>query len=199
HELAGADGKPLEVVHRDVSPQNLLVTARGVVKVIDFGVAKAQGRLAGNTTTGFIRGKVRYMPPEQALGRPVDRRADVWALAAVLRVLLTGAAPYDGASEMVVLDQIARGEAPSPLPSDVPMEVSRVIDRALSPDVARRHPTAASLRSALEDALAQLGKRPTSDDVARWLDKELPELAAGRKKLLAAAKDPASARAESAP
>src|SRR6185437_5310470 len=93
HELKGEDGKPLEVVHRDVSPHNILVSTKGVAKVIDFGIAKARDRLAGETNAGVLKGKIQYMAPEQALGRVVDRRADLWAIGVSLYHLITGKPP----------------------------------------------------------------------------------------------------------
>ena len=80
HELSDSHGENLGVVHRDVSPQNILVTAAGAVKVIDFGVAKARNRRAGETAEGVVKGKVRYMAPEQVKNENVDRRADIWAI-----------------------------------------------------------------------------------------------------------------------
>ena len=94
HEAVGEDGVPLEVVHRDVSPQNIIVGVDGVARVVDFGVAKAVGRLQ-TTTDGRIKGKIAYMPPEQLRGRPVDRRADVYAPRGVV---LLGAALLGNAS-----------------------------------------------------------------------------------------------------
>ncbi|MDF2695735.1 MAG: serine/threonine protein kinase, partial [Labilithrix sp.] len=90
HELHGPDGMPLEVVHRDVSPQNILVTVRGTIKLIDFGVAKARERRTEDTTAGTLKGKIEYMAPEQARGERIDRRADVYAVGAVLYELLSG-------------------------------------------------------------------------------------------------------------
>src|SRR5205823_4340151 len=79
HELRDAEGNDLHVVHRDVSPQNILVGGAGIAKVIDFGIAKARDRLAGETSTGSLKGKIQFMAPEQAVGKPIDRRADVWS------------------------------------------------------------------------------------------------------------------------
>src|SRR5262249_54070569 len=88
HELADRQGKSLGVVHRDVSPHNILVGSAGSVKVIDFGVAKARDRGAGETRSGIVKGKLRYMAPEQAQGRALDRRADLWALGVCLYELV---------------------------------------------------------------------------------------------------------------
>src|SRR3984885_7961638 len=97
HELHDDQGQPLEIVHRDVSPQNLLVATTGAVKVIDFGIAKAHNRKQGETRTGVVKGKIQYMAPEQVKkGRTVDRRADVWSLGVCLHELVAGRPPYGG-------------------------------------------------------------------------------------------------------
>src|SRR6478752_2028350 len=112
HELKDAEGAPLGVVHRDVSPQNILVTSRGVAKLIDFGVAKARDRVSGDTSTGLFKGKVQYMAPEQALGRPVDARADLWAVGAILYTFASGDPPFQGDNQVQTLYQLTTGKAP---------------------------------------------------------------------------------------
>src|SRR2546430_11137552 len=94
HELCDPRGQVLGVVHRDVSPHNILVNSNGAAKVIDFAVAKARDRHAEETSTGILKGKIHYMAPEQAMGKPVDRRADVWAIGAILYRMLAGKAPF---------------------------------------------------------------------------------------------------------
>jgi eukaryotic-like serine/threonine-protein kinase len=94
HELTDDVGQLLNVVHRDVSPQNVMVTEAGTVKVIDFGVAKATGRASEQTRAGLIKGKLEYLSPEVALGRPADRRADIWAVGAVLYQIFGGHPPF---------------------------------------------------------------------------------------------------------
>ena len=108
HELRDRGGAPLEIVHRDISPHNILVGVQGTAKVIDFGIAKARDRSAGDTRTGSFKGKVKYMAPEQAiLPKTTDRRADVWAVGAVLYSLLAKRSPYEGDNDMATLMQLA--------------------------------------------------------------------------------------------
>jgi serine/threonine-protein kinase len=171
HELADREGHPLGVVHRDVSPHNVLVSATtGVAKLIDFGVAKAQGRLGGNTTAGVIKGKVRFMAPEQALGGEVDRRADVWSVGATLQYLLTGTYPYASNNDLEVLMALTQGTAPAPLPSTVHPKIAEVVARALVPDATKRYPTALALSRAIESAMAAANCRASTADVVTYLE-----------------------------
>src|SRR5262249_55669081 len=100
HELKDASGVPQGVVHRDVSPDNVLVSSHGVAKIIDFGIAKARGRLT-LTRGGVGKGKISYMAPEQAAEEPIDRRTDVWAIGAVLFRALCGHPPFDSEQALV--------------------------------------------------------------------------------------------------
>ena len=110
HELRDESGSLLDVVHRDVSPQNILVTFDGVVKIVDFGVAKAAGRAGTQTTAGQIKGKAAYMSPEQARGGSVDRRTDVFAVGILLYQLTTGKHPFRGDNEVATLYNICSDE-----------------------------------------------------------------------------------------
>jgi serine/threonine-protein kinase len=167
HELT-RDGKPLNVIHRDISPENVLITDQGQTKLIDFGIAKAADRLAGDTATGLAKGKVRYMSPEQATGRPLDRRADIWALGAVAYELLTGRAPFDAENDMARLYALA-GTMPVPeLQQTVPAALRVIVQRALSRDLDERFATAAEMRAALENALDEQPERVTTDTVAAF-------------------------------
>jgi len=163
HELRGDDGAPLGVVHRDVSPQNIMVTDSGVAKVIDFGIAKAVGRLAENTRTGLIKAKIEYASPEQARVEPCDRRADVWALGMTLYELLAGDLPYRGRNDAETLTKLTSGKPPPQLPSTVPPAVSAIVMRALQHDRERRFPTTQEMGRALEAAMSS---PTTSEHVA---------------------------------
>jgi serine/threonine-protein kinase len=184
HELRGADGALLGIVHRDVSPQNILVNELGHVKLIDFGVAKATGRLAAETATGIMKGKVPYMAPEQALGVPVDRRADIWSMGAVAFFLLAGACPFDAANDAARIIRAVTGEAPDPLPPSVPPAVASVVLRALTREAKGRFATAAEMRDALEGAAKRTASTATSEDVARFFAESFADSAAARKKML---------------
>jgi len=184
HELRDRRrGAQLDVVHRDVSPQNILVSSDGVVKVIDFGIAKAQSRIAAETTDGALKGKLVYMAPEQALGRPLDRRADIWSMGAVLYELLAGTPPFKGETEAATFAFITSGLPPQPLPSDVPAPVAEVVFRAIGP-LDRRYSTAAELQRAIEDAMVTNHLATTSADVAAYVQKHLGERLSARSTLI---------------
>lgn len=168
HELHDRHGALMNVVHRDVSPQNVLVRSVGTAAVIDFGIAKARDRLAEETRAGNLKGKVRYMAPEQALGKPVDRRVDVWALGAMLFEIFAGKGPYEGGSEIAALQRLVKGQKPAELPPTVPEPVRRVVAQALAPNRDERLPTAEALAHALEGAITELGERMSSSQVAEF-------------------------------
>jgi serine/threonine-protein kinase len=195
HELKDADGATLGVVHRDVSPQNILITVEGVAKLIDFGVAKARDRLIGETNTGFVKGKVQYMAPEQALGKNVDRRADLWAVGAVLYHLLANRPPFEAENQLAMLHVLTSGNPPAALPPRIPSRVVEVVERALTHDPDKRFQTAAEMRSAIERS----GLAATTDDVAECLRTYLGAHAEARRQALAAALQAAGARASLVP
>src|SRR5690606_27798347 len=105
HELADFDGTPLDVVHRDVSPHNVFITFDGQVKMLDFGIAKLSGSHV-ETATGVIKGKLRYMPPEQITGEGIDRRADIFAIGVMLWEAATGTKMWQGMSEATIMNHI---------------------------------------------------------------------------------------------
>ena len=187
HGLRDKSGELLGVVHRDVSPHNILVGADGVAKVIDFGVAKARERLAGQTESGHLKGKVRYMAPEQALGQPVDRRADIWAMGAVLQFLMTGRTPYAASNDLATLHMIATEEPPAPLPFDVPASVVEVVKRALALRPDQRFPTAEEMAGALEAALLGLTTPTSVSEVTKFMSTKLSALGERRQKAVATA------------
>ncbi len=184
HELKSADGALLGVIHRDVSPQNILVTTRGVAKLIDFGIAKAKDRLSGETSSGLVKGKVKYMAPEQALGRPTDRRVDIWAIGAILYRVLAGRPPYAGANELEMLHALTSGRPPLPFSPSVPPAIGNVALRALAHDQERRFASAAEMQTAMEQAMAEIGAATSTYDVQEFIADHLLDRSAGRKQTI---------------
>jgi serine/threonine protein kinase len=169
HELGDVHGKSLNVVHRDVSPQNILISTAGVAKLIDFGVAKARRRRSEDTATGIIKGKLQYMAPEQALGRPLDRRADIWAVGATLYRLLARRPLFRSVGgPRSTIERLKSPAPPEPLPSSVPSALSSIVLKALAFEPARRYATAAELGAALAELLCG-PNHATSQDVATCL------------------------------
>ena len=144
-------------MHRDVSPQNIVLTTAGVVKLVDFGIAKAEGR-EGKTQTGIVKGKVEYMPPEQLSAKIVDHRADIFALGVVLYEAVSGKRPVD--ASVSVGDRLAGSVVTVPITERVPdinPELARIITKATAPDPKNRHQTADDLRTELEAFLEAIG------------------------------------------
>ncbi|RMG16138.1 MAG: hypothetical protein D6729_11375 [Deltaproteobacteria bacterium] len=180
HGLRADDGTPLGIVHRDISPQNILVSFAGEVKITDFGIAKAAQR-SSVTAEGIIKGKSGYMSPEQAAGRTVDARTDVFALGIVLWELLTGRALFTGATDIEILHAVQSRAVPPPssIHPDVPAELDAVVLRALERDPAARFPTAAEMESALADVLLSHAATSKELDLASMMRALFPEEANG--------------------
>jgi serine/threonine-protein kinase len=154
HELTDFDGRPLGVVHRDVSPHNVFITYDGQVKVLDFGIAKLSGAQA-DTATGVLKGKLRYMAPEQITGESVDRRADIFATGVMLWEAATGQRMWRDVSDVTIMNRILNDELPKlrEAKSDVPEPLAVIIDKCLAADPNDRYPTAEALLHDLEDFL----------------------------------------------
>jgi serine/threonine protein kinase len=204
HVLKERDGTPLGVVHRDVSPQNILISNAGTTVLIDFGVAKARDRVSQETSAGQLKGKIRYMAPEQALGRNIDHRADVWALGAILYELFAGCPPYDGPNEVATLHKLTSGTLPAPLPAYVSAPIRAVVERALAYDAEERYASALELNLALEACMVEIGEPTNAAVVAHYTGQLLAERKAARKRavdtaLAAAHGRDAAGRASSLP
>jgi serine/threonine protein kinase len=158
HELCDARGRPLHIVHRDVSPSNIIVTYHGVVKLVDFGIARAESNVQ-KTTAGMLKGKFAYVSPEQASGGDVDRRSDVFALGTVVHELLTGARLFKRESDLATLRAVeeAEIEPPSKARPDVPALLDDIVLRSLSRDSKERYQTAAELADDLSALLVTQG------------------------------------------
>jgi serine/threonine-protein kinase len=180
HELRGADGQPIGVVHRDVSPQNLLVTAGGVLKVLDFGIAKAAGA-SSKTRTGTVKGKYAYMSPEQLRGEPLDRRADVFALGVVLFEALTGRRLFWRETDFLMFKAITEEPIPraAELRPDLPHTLDAALTKALSRSRDARYATARMFGDAITGAIGAIGGAlPTSQlgaELERMFADELAE------------------------
>jgi TonB family protein len=174
HERRTADGRSAEIVHRDVSPSNILVGYDGSVKVVDFGIAKAAMRQA-ETKSGSLKGKVAYMSPEQCKGDLVDRRSDVYALGVVLYELATTTRLFKGENEYLLMDAIVNGKVPAPRQRrpDLPNELALVIMRALATDPTRRFQSADELRVALDQFAVKSGLTASTSALATYMQKLL--------------------------
>jgi serine/threonine-protein kinase len=153
HERRGADGQPLRIVHRDVTPSNVMIGYDGAIKLIDFGIAKAANRTNANITqAGALKGRMGYLSPEQIHGKPVDRRTDVFALGIVLYELTTMARAFRGASDLNTMERIVRGELtpPSDLSASYPRDLEKIVMTALAVEPEDRFQTADDMQHALE-------------------------------------------------
>jgi serine/threonine protein kinase len=152
HEKMNAEGKPLHIVHRDVSPSNVLVSYDGAVKLVDFGIARASSR--PGTTQGGLKGKIAYMSPEQCRAKAqLDRRSDLYSVGAILYELTTGQLPFTGETEYQVLNQIVNEDVPPPssVVPGYPEHLERIVLKALARDVDQRYATALELQADVED------------------------------------------------
>jgi serine/threonine-protein kinase len=171
HELKDRSGQLVGLVHRDVSPQNVLVTFDGVTKVLDFGIAKATV-LGGASQNGQLKGKVSYMAPEQVKSEAIDRRVDVFAMGTLLYVLTTGKHPFRCESEAATMYKICAPEPvlpPRKILPGYPVELERVVQQALAKEPAKRFPTANDMLRALDQALPSSMRASTDEDVGSFV------------------------------
>ncbi len=189
HELTGPDGNLLNVVHRDVSPQNILLSSKGHVKVADFGVARARGQLHKPTETGELKGKLSYMAPEQLTSKVFDRRADVFALGCCLYEATTGQRPFHGTDALETMYKLLETECikPTAILADYPKELEAIVLKALEKDAEKRYQQAEDLRVALESFLARNGRLVTDRDVSQVVKMTLQPVLDTRSKALAEA------------
>ena len=190
HEARAEDGQPLGIVHRDVSPQNVLVGVDGIPRIIDFGVAKASGKLE-STRPGEIHGKYRYMAPEQLMGRPVTAQADVYAAGVIMWELLTGRRLFDGDDERAVCAAVIQGDIrkPSVASAGVPPELDAVVLRATARELSSRYFDAREMLAAL-----QTFERAPEEEVGGWVRSLVADTIEAHRRLVEAAAGPASER-----
>jgi len=170
HRKKDEGGQPLRIVHRDISPQNILISFEGEVKLTDFGIAKATSK-ATDTDRGALRGKLLYMSPEQASGQPLDRRSDVFSLGVVFYEMITDVKPFLGTSEKGILEMVreCRVEAPRSLNARVTERLERVVMKALEKDPERRFADASEMYRDLERVLHER-QPPAATELARFMD-----------------------------
>ena len=185
HEATSEAGEPLEIVHRDVSPQNVLVGSDGIARVLDFGIARAAVRLEA-TGEGVIKGKLAYMAPEQLAGHAVTRRADIYAASVILWELLTGKRlfPPDDAGNEMYVKLLLKGEIEPPQmhAPEIGEALDRITRKGLARDPAQRFATAREMAGALEAA----GPRAHAAEIGEWLEEIAKDTLASRRELLAA-------------
>ncbi|HEY8146750.1 MAG TPA: protein kinase [Kofleriaceae bacterium] len=176
HNKRDAAGNPLNLVHRDISPQNVIASYEGEIKLIDFGIVKAEGR-ATRTLAGLVKGKFAYMSPEQLRGLPVDRRSDVFACGIVLHELLTGEPLFKRGTEFETLRRAryADIEPPSKVNPEVPPELDRIALKGLARHVDDRYQSALQFRDELWEFVRSHGCFYTRNELAAWMRQTFPE------------------------
>jgi serine/threonine protein kinase len=175
HRQSGLDGRPLTIVHRDVSPHNLMCSREGAVKVTDFGIAKAVGK-ALVTQVGVVKGKVQYMSPEQYVASDVDNRSDIFSLGVVLYQLTTGKLPRVAKDGSVAMRRVIEGQIPRPseIRPDYPEELEAIVMRALAHNPEERYPDAASLREDLLEFARENDLLAYPKELGDYVDAQVP-------------------------
>jgi serine/threonine protein kinase len=191
HEARGPDGQLMNVVHRDVSPPNIMVCADGVVKLLDFGIAKARGANS-RTRTGTVKGKNAYMSPEQILGKPLDRRSDVFALGVVMYEMLAIRRLFHRDSDFLTFKAITE----EPIPDirerrpDMPPGMRAALLQAMARDPNGRFDSAQAFGNAIRNSVATLGGPATPQDLVRLLFTDFGDEMASRDEILKVAQEP---------
>jgi serine/threonine-protein kinase len=162
--------KPLGIVHRDVSPHNILLSEQGEVKLTDFGIAKAMNKRE-QTGTGVVKGKVAFMSPEQAYGKPADQRSDLFSLGTVLYLLMVRARPFEGPTDLETLLRVQKGDflPPEAAAPDLEPEVAAIINRAMKSDVNERYQSADEMLADIEHVARNVFRPVGQTELKRWL------------------------------
>jgi serine/threonine-protein kinase len=190
HEARNLQGEPLDIVHRDVSPQNIMLSDAGHPMLFDFGVAKAKQRIQ-QTTHGELKGKLAYMAPETFRGAPVDRTVDVFGLGVVLYELLTSVCPFQRQSDLDTITALSSAviEPPSRIKVGDPA-LDAIVLKTMARERSERYQTAAQVEQALHDWARAAGVAHEAAAVADWFQRTFPDRVAARKALLARVADP---------
>ncbi len=181
HDKRDTFGKPMEIVHRDVNPRNVMLSIRGDVKLIDFGVAKATDRLE-RTRTDHVKGKFSYMAPEQISGQDIDGRADLYAVGLTLHEFLAGVSPFYGLNQIQIMHRMMHGnvaDLPNVPELPDPKALAQVYARSMARDPKERYRNAGQFRKAIEEVARQVGGLPTREQMAAFLASVDPELIDG--------------------
>ena len=176
HSYKDQEGKSYQIVHRDVSPPNVLLSRQGEVKLVDFGLAKAAVQIE-HTDPGVVKGKFAYLSPEVVFGKPVDQRADLFACGIILFEMLTGERLFLGKTDVDTIKLVRRCDIPSVVESNpnVPSKLEAIVNKALAKDVEDRYQRCDEMAEALAGFLFEHGLKVTSFDLQRFLDKVLSE------------------------
>ncbi|MCB9527234.1 MAG: protein kinase [Myxococcales bacterium] len=171
HRKTGPDGRPLGIIHRDISPQNVLIAYEGAVKLIDFGIAKAAIHSSHQTQAGVLKGKFGYMSPEQIAGKPLDQRSDIFALGTVLHEMLTGERLFAGDNDFLTLEKVraAKADAPSRANPDVPPPLDNIVMRALAREPGDRYQAASQFADDLARFLHMSGAGMSAKALKDWM------------------------------
>lgn len=169
HHLKDLHGTPLNLIHRDISPHNIFITYEGQVKLIDFGIAKASLK-STKTQTGIIKGKAAYMSPEQAAGKPIDHRSDIFAVGIILYELVTGLKMFEG-DTFQIISQVAQAsyEPPEGVKPDLPKQLYSIIHKSLQKDPDKRYQSCEEMGKDIDDCICALNYRPNSKKMSGFI------------------------------
>ena len=172
HKLKDFQGKPLNIIHRDIGPHNVFITFDGQVKIIDFGIAKAATQV-NKTQYGSIKGKITYMSPEQAKAEKIDHRSDIYAMGILLYEMVTHERMFDGENTYGVFSKVLESEyrPAQEVNKDLPQDLCSIIDRALETDREKRYQSAEEMLADLEMCMHRLSIIPSYRNLARYMDK----------------------------
>ena len=186
HEKRALDGQPLQIVHRDVSPQNVVVTYAGDIKVVDFGIAKSGSNMGEDTKSGRLKGKVPYMSPEQARGEEIDWRSDIFAAGIVLFELTTGKRLFKGRNELETLRMVCEREYPFPsqVRAGYPPRLEAVVMRALAKDREQRYQSAREMQGDIESYARDERVAVSTIELREWMQTLFADKLAQQKEAL---------------